>query len=66
MLNDVEGLIEIYEDMVVVLLVLEIFLTKDSQVEICSVVLLPALKPTCSSVMIFSACGGWLMGLIVR
>ena len=39
-----------------VLLVLEIFLTKDSQVKICSVVLLPALKPACSSAVIFSAC----------
>ena len=25
--------------------------------KICSVVLLPALKPACSSAMIFSACG---------
>ena len=31
--NLVEGLLEVYEDMVDVLLVLEIFLTKDSQVE---------------------------------
>ena len=28
--NPVEGLLEVYEDMVVVLLVLEIFLTEDS------------------------------------
>ena len=47
--------------------------------KIYSVVLLPALKPACSSKMIFSACGfslfsmifsmtllGWLMRLIVR
>ena len=46
---------------------------------ICSMVLLPALKPACSSAMFFSACGfnlfslifsmtllGWLMRLIVR
>ena len=38
MLNSVEGLLEVYEDMVDVLLVLEIFLTEDSQVEdlLCS------------------------------
>ena len=48
------------------------------RLKICSVVLRPALKPTCSSAMIFSACGfnlfsmifsmtllGWLMRLIV-
>ena len=31
--NPVEGLLEVYEDIVEVLLVLEIFLTEDSQVE---------------------------------
>ena len=31
--NPVKGLLEVYEDMVEVLLVLEIFITKDSQVE---------------------------------
>ena len=31
--NPVEGLLEVYKNMVEVLLVLEIFLTKDSQVE---------------------------------
>ena len=31
--NPVEGLLEVYEDMVEVLLVLEIFLTEDLQVE---------------------------------
>ena len=49
------------------------------RLKICSVVLLPALKPACSSAMIVSACGfnlfsiifsitllGWLMRLIVR
>ena len=49
------------------------------RLKICSVVLLPALKPACSSAIIFSACGfnlfsmifsmtllGWLMRLIVR
>ena len=31
--NPVEGLLEVYEDMVEVLLMLKIFLTKDSKVE---------------------------------
>ena len=77
--NPVEGLLEVYEDMVEVLLVLEIFITEDSRLKNFSVVLLPALKPACSSAMIFTACGfnlfsmifsmtllGWLMRLIVR
>ena len=53
--NPVEGILEIYEDMVKVLLVLEMFLTTDHQVEmkICSVVLLSALKPARSSTIIF-------------
>ena len=62
--NPVEGLLEVRVDLVEVLLVLEMFFTKDSQVEDllcgaspCSVALLPALKPACSSAMIFSACG---------
>ena len=50
--------------MVEVLLVGEIFLTEDSQVEDCFVVLLPALKPACSSAMIFSACGFKLFSMI--
>ena len=57
--NHVEGLLEVYEDLVEVLLVLEIFLT-----EICSVVLLPALKPACSSAMIFSAYGFNLFSMV--
>ena len=52
--NPVEGLLEVYEDMVEVLLVLKI----------CSVVLLPALKPACTSAMIFSACGFNLLSII--
>ena len=71
--NPVEGLLEVYEDMVEVL-PLEIFL----RLRICPVVLLPVLKPVCSSAMIFSAYGfnlfsmifstllGWPMRLIVR
>ena len=74
--NPVEGLLEVYEDMVEVLLVLEIILS--NRLKIFFVVLLPALKPACSSAMI-SACGfdlfsmvfsmtflGWLMRLIVQ
>ena len=56
MQNPVEGLLEVYEDMVEVLLVLEIFSQRMRRLKICSVVLLPALKPACSSAMIFSAC----------
>ena len=76
--NPVEGLLEVYEDMVEVLLVLEIFLT-ERRMEICSVVHPPVLKPACSSATIFSAYGfnlvnvifsmtllEWLMRLIVR
>ena len=65
--NLVEGLLEVYEDMVEVLLVLEIFLTEDSlriRLKICSVMLLPSLKPACSSAMIFSACGPSLFSMI--
>ena len=61
--NPVEGLLEVYEDMVEVLLVLEIFLT-ERRMEICSVVLLSALKPACALVMIFSACGFNLFSMI--
>ena len=61
MLNPVEGLLEVYEDMVV----LEIFLTEDFRLKICSVVLLPALKPAYSSEMIFSTCGFNLFSMTV-
>ena len=48
MLNPVEGLLEVCEDTVEVLLVLEIFLTEDSQVEdlLCS-------APSCSETCLF-------------
>ena len=58
--NPVEGLLEVYEDMVEVLLVPEIFLTENAQVEdlLCGT---PScserLQSACSSAMIFSACG---------
>ena len=70
----VKGLLEVYKDMVEILLVLQVFLAED----LCSVVLLPALKPAFSSAMISSACGwslfrmifnmtllGWLIRLMV-
>ena len=59
--NPVEGLLEVYENMIEVLLVLEIFLTEDSFVDN---LLLPALKPVFSSAMIFSACGFNLFSMI--
>ena len=49
--NPVEGLLEVYEDMAKALLVQRIL-----RLNICSVVLLPALKPASFSAMIFS-CG---------
>ena len=55
--NPVEGLLEVYEDIVEVLLSWRYFSQRIRRLKICSVVLLPALKPTCSSAMIFSACG---------
>ena len=55
--NPVEGLLEVYGDIVEVLPVLEIFLQRILWLKICSVVFLPALKPACSLAMIFSACG---------
>ena len=51
----VKGFFEINED---ILLMLEVLFTQDSKVErlkICSVVVLPALNPACSSAIISSA-----------
>ena len=62
--NPVKGLLEVYEDMVEILLVLKIFSQRLCRMKICSVVLLPALKPACSSVMIFSACGFNPFGMV--
>ena len=61
--NPVEGLLEVYEDMAEVLLVLKIILT--FRLKTCSVVLLPALTPAYSSAMIFFACGFSLFSMIV-
>ena len=73
-----KGVLEGYEDMVEILLMLQVFLAEGAEIEYCSVVLLPALKPSCSSEMISSACGsslfrmtfnmtllGWLIRLMV-
>ena len=46
--NPVKGLLEVYGNIAVVLLVLEIFLSKDSHVEDLLMVLLLALKPAFS------------------
>ena len=74
----IKGLFEINEDMVEILLMLQVFLAEDPEIEylFCQV-LLPALKPACSSAMVYSACGwslfrmifnmtllGWLIRLI--
>ena len=62
--NPVEGLLEVYEDMVEVLLVLEILLTEDSEVEglLCG-------APSCSEACLFfgdySACGFNLFSMIL-
>ena len=64
--NPVEGLLEVYEDMVEVSLVLEIFLTENAYVEDSYVVLLPALKPACSSATIFSTCSFSLFSMIFK
>ena len=52
----VEGLLEVYEDMVEVLLMLEIFITENAQVENLFCGAPSCSKPACSSAIIFSAC----------
>ena len=59
----VKGLFEVYEDMVEILLMLQVFLAEDPEIEY-SVVFHPALKPACSSAMISSACGWGLFRMI--
>ena len=51
----VKGFFEINEDMAQILLILEVLFTQDSKVNICSVVLLQAVNPVCSSAIISSA-----------
>ena len=48
---------ETNDDMVQILLMLEVLFTQDSKAEDCSVVLLPAPNPACSSAIISSAWG---------
>ena len=53
----VKDLLEVYEDIIEILLMLQVFLAQDPEKEnICSVVLLPALKSAYSSAVISSVC----------
>ena len=61
--NPFKCLLEVYEDIVEVMLVLEIFLTRTHRFKICSVVLLSALKPAFFSATI-SASGFNLSSMI--
>ena len=73
MSNSVNSLLKIYEDIIQILLMLYVFFVEDL---LCRTP--PALKPACSSALIFSACGlnilrmifnmallGWLIRLTV-
>ena len=60
----VKGLLEVYEDMAEILLILQEFSQRILRLNICSVVLLPALKPACSFEMISSACSWSLFRMI--
>ena len=57
--NPVESLFEVYEDIVEILLVLGIFLTENARLKICSVVLLPTLRPAFSSALVSSIYSVW-------
>ena len=59
----VKGLLDVYEDMVEILLMLQVFLAEDPEIEYLSAMLLPALKPACSSAMNSSACG-WSLSAV--
>ena len=48
----VKGFTEMYEDMVQILLLTEVFTHRILRLKICSAVFLPALKPKCSSAII--------------
>ena len=74
----VKGLLEVYEDMVEILMMLQVFLAEDPEIEYLFCGAPSALKPACSSAMISSACGwslfrtifnmtllGWLIRLMV-
>ena len=64
----VKGFFEIDEDMVQILLMLEVlyFSYRILGLKICSVVLLPALNPACSSAIISSAWGLSLFKMIFK
>ena len=63
--NPVEGLLEVYDDMVEMSCwCWRYFLERISKLKICSVVFLPALKPACSSAIFFSAFGSSLFSMI--
>ena len=53
----VKGLLEVYEDMVEILLMLQVFLAEDPEIEYLFCGASSALKSACCSAMIFSACG---------
>ena len=70
--------LEVYEDMVEILLMLHVFLAEDPEIECLFCGAFPALKPACSSATISFACGwslcrttfnmtllGWLIRLVV-
>ena len=61
-LYSVKGFFEINEDMVQILLMLEVLLHRVLRLKICSVVLLLALNPACSSAIISSAWSLWSFG----
>ena len=52
----VKGLLEVYEDMVEILLMLQVFLAEDPEIEYLFCGLLSTLKPACSSATISPAC----------
>ena len=74
----VKCLLEVYEDMVEILLMLQVFLAEDPEIEHLFCDAPSGSEPTCSSAMIYSACGwslfmlifnmtllGWLIRLMV-
>ena len=64
--NPVKSLLEVYEDSRGLAGAGDISRTGIFRLKICPVVLLPALKPVCSSAMIFSACSFNLFNTIFR
>ena len=73
----VKGLLEVYEDMVEILLMLQVFLAEDPEIEYLFCGAPSGSETACSSAMISSACGwslfilfslfllGWLIRLMV-